>query len=214
MTRFFTSDLHFGHRRVIEYCNRPYADVEQMHEAMVAQWNSQVAVGDEVYCLGDFSLNPKWSDLYTPLLNGTKHLISGNHDATFPFAHHRVNKKMDKMKERYINAGWSTVSEYMELLLSNGQLVAMSHLPYSNPDTLVYDKRYLELRPENKGLPLLHGHLHKRYNKLENMIDVGFDGDLKLLSEQDVIIMLGDERSFIASPITDFYNKQALKVLE
>lgn len=35
MKTWFTSDLHFGHANVIGYSSRPFADVEEMNEALV-----------------------------------------------------------------------------------------------------------------------------------------------------------------------------------
>ena len=32
---WFTSDTHFGHAKIIEYCDRPFADVQEMNETLV-----------------------------------------------------------------------------------------------------------------------------------------------------------------------------------
>ncbi|AMR57429.1 putative phosphoesterase [Pseudomonas phage vB_PsyM_KIL2] len=48
---WFTSDLHFGHKNVIECCNRPWTCEEQDAE-IVRRWNSRVGLFDEVYHLG------------------------------------------------------------------------------------------------------------------------------------------------------------------
>lgn len=78
---FFTSDTHFGHRRIIEYCARPFADVAEMESELVRRWNERVGPGDTVYHLGDVYFG-KVAGL-PPLLarlNGGKILIRGNHD--------------------------------------------------------------------------------------------------------------------------------------
>jgi calcineurin-like phosphoesterase family protein len=52
---YFTADLHFWHKNVIEYCNRPWQDVPSMNEGLINNWNEVVHAGDTVYILGDFS---------------------------------------------------------------------------------------------------------------------------------------------------------------
>jgi calcineurin-like phosphoesterase family protein len=204
---WFTSDLHFGHKNVINYCDRPYANIEEMHEAIVKQWNFQVGPNDTVYVLGDFSLNPKWSREILPKLNGTKILVMGNHDAPFPFPY---NKKADKMKQRYLDDGWKDVLLYHELTLSNGLTVGLSHMPYNSEAGGEYDQRYMEFRPEDKGLVLLHGHLHCRYRKNGRMIDVGFDADLKLWSEQEIIDLINNEIEFVPTRLFEMYKQRSL----
>lgn len=53
---WFTSDHHFGHQRILEYCNRPFASIGEMDDALVDAWNNAVKEGDRVYYLGDFTL--------------------------------------------------------------------------------------------------------------------------------------------------------------
>lgn len=79
---YFTSDLHFGHKNIIKYCNRPFKDVEDMNSKLIANWNSVVDHKDTVYILGDFAFMPKdaaaavFSSLY-----GHKAIVPGNHDS-------------------------------------------------------------------------------------------------------------------------------------
>ena len=39
---YVTSDTHFNHKNIIEYCNRPYSSVEEMNKAIIDNWNSVV----------------------------------------------------------------------------------------------------------------------------------------------------------------------------
>lgn len=78
---WFTSDTHFGHANIIRYCNRPFASVGQMDEELIRRWNARVQPGDSVWHLGDFSMGAADTvQRYRSRLNGTVHLVWGNHD--------------------------------------------------------------------------------------------------------------------------------------
>ena len=51
---FFTSDTHFNHANIIKFCNRPFKDVEQMNDVMIANWNGVIGKDDTVFHLGDY----------------------------------------------------------------------------------------------------------------------------------------------------------------
>jgi calcineurin-like phosphoesterase family protein len=78
---FFTSDTHFCHSNIIEFCGRPFKDVEEMNEALISNWNKVVGPTDIVYHLGDFCFagSVEWHSILSRL-NGRIHLIIGNHD--------------------------------------------------------------------------------------------------------------------------------------
>lgn len=78
---FFTSDTHFGHKNIIEYCDRPFLTVKEMDENMIYNWNSVVGPKDYVFHAGDFCFGSKtdWKSKLSQL-NGIKYLAAGNHD--------------------------------------------------------------------------------------------------------------------------------------
>jgi calcineurin-like phosphoesterase family protein len=205
---FFTSDTHFYHARVIDYCNRPFKDVYKMNEHMIKVWNKTVKPFDIVYHLGDFSMGKKAHKEVVPRLNGTKILISGNHCPT-----HVSHKNHLKIQQKYIDYGWAEIYPHTkELILKNGLKVLMSHLPYAKEG---FDQRYLNFRPEDKGQVLLHGHLHGRYIKDGNQIDLGWDAhNGKILNEDELIAIINDKRINIKSHLTDFFNEERSKVSE
>ena len=55
MTVYFTADSHFGHANVIKHCNRPFTTLEEMNEALIANWNARVHKNDHVYIAGDLA---------------------------------------------------------------------------------------------------------------------------------------------------------------
>jgi len=75
---YFTADQHFGHEKIITYCNRPFQSLQEMDETIIHNWNSRVKERDAVYILGDFA----WNNIttYARRLNGLKYLLLGSHD--------------------------------------------------------------------------------------------------------------------------------------
>lgn len=94
MTDFFTADWHFYHSIIIKYCNRPYKTERAMREDIIAKHNEVVGKNDTVYVIGDVGMlgRDKLSKLKPILakMNGTKHLILGNHDEGKPFTYERM----------------------------------------------------------------------------------------------------------------------------
>jgi calcineurin-like phosphoesterase family protein len=83
---FLVSDTHFGHAGVCRFTRadgctplRPWDDVAEMDEAMIAAWNDRVRPNDKVYHLGDVVINRRALPTLARL-NGDKVLIRGNHD--------------------------------------------------------------------------------------------------------------------------------------
>lgn len=77
---YFIADTHFGHNNIIESCNRPYYNVQEMNSDMIQKWNSKVKKCDTVYILGDMFRRCENPENILLQLNGEKHLIMGNHD--------------------------------------------------------------------------------------------------------------------------------------
>ena len=39
---FFTSDTHFGHSKIIDYCKRPFSSIEEHDKTLIQNWNNVV----------------------------------------------------------------------------------------------------------------------------------------------------------------------------
>ncbi len=39
---FITADEHYGHNKIIEYCNRPFKHADEMNEFIISQHNKKV----------------------------------------------------------------------------------------------------------------------------------------------------------------------------
>ena len=82
MRTWVIADTHFGHKNIIKYSNRPFANVDEMREEIISRWNGVVKADDIVYHLGDFSMTHNKDDISNLVhrLNGRIVLIMGNHD--------------------------------------------------------------------------------------------------------------------------------------
>jgi calcineurin-like phosphoesterase family protein len=141
----YTSDLHLGHERIIEFCGRPYrfpeypyaGDVEAMNRDLIARWNARVRPEDTVWVLGDFALGDKarhkgWFDA----LRGHKKLCTGNHD---------------RSRQYHIQQGWETVERLSCIYTPRGTILMQHH-----PQTYeVLDRGHYALQ--------LCGHVHEHW---------------------------------------------------
>ena len=75
---FIIADFHFGHDGILRHCNRPFATVEEMDEAIIENANAVVGKKDTLRIIGDFAFQDHAK--YLSRLNGKKILITGNHD--------------------------------------------------------------------------------------------------------------------------------------
>lgn len=144
---FYIADCHFGHKNILRFDNRPFADLHQMEEIMVMLWNATVRKGDTVYILGDFCWDKadEWLRIIRQL-NGIKVLITGNHDLTsFPA----------ELKNQFAD-----ITEYKEIVDhgrdNSDRKVLLSHYPMPFYKRANNDKYYM-----------LCGHVH---NTAENQI--------------------------------------------
>ena len=81
MAKYYTSDLHFGHDKIIQYCKRPFADAKEQDRTLIANFNSVVGENDTVYHMGDFTYRNAFPpEHYLQQLNGQWFFILGNHD--------------------------------------------------------------------------------------------------------------------------------------
>lgn len=163
MITHFYSDPHFGHANIIRYCERPFADLGEMHRELIARYNATVGEDDFVLWLGDaFLMKAKDATALLAGLNGRKAIIVGNHD---------------RSKARMAEVGFAFAADTLTLHMA-GRRVLASHYPYAGSEGRgeKVDERYAERRPPRvKGQVLLHGHVHSKRRRDGAMIHVGVD---------------------------------------
>ena len=170
---FFTSDQHFFHKNIIEYSGRPFSDVEEMNEAMIDRFNAKVPDNGRTYHLGDFAWGDKHVAPILRRLNGIHYLVSGNHDGCHP-----IHEDAGAVR-RFLGYGFSSVDERLTLDLPIGKTL-LCHMPLKLAADPLEDRRnndkYTAYRPELEDAQyLLHGHVHERWKRRGDMINVGVD---------------------------------------
>lgn len=181
MARHFTADPHWFHKNkqgtgIIDYCGRPFKNLDEMHESMIELWNGVVKPGDEVWVDGDWTFG-KFGPAYelTQRLNGTKFLLIGNHD------------KFTTTK--YKEMGFSQVIRGAHVLeLKNGKKVILNHYPEypdwylnMNPVFRKTGKEFFDQKIQDKADWLFCGHSHHHWRSkvdkvwYRRIINVGVD---------------------------------------
>lgn len=150
MAIYFTADTHFGHDAIRTLADRPFATVEAMDNELVHRWNTIVKPGDTVWHVGDFAHRSSKSIAdYRSRLNGTIHLVLGNHDTTI------------SGKNASLFASVQTMAEVNTV----GKTIILCHYPLRE-----WDKAW-------RGAWHLHGHVHGRFDEdiYGHSLDVGVD---------------------------------------
>jgi calcineurin-like phosphoesterase family protein len=147
MTTHFTADTHFGHESIIAMSARPFSNVEEMNEAMIANWNAVVATGDNVWHVGDFAhrCDLKRKRSIFSRLNGSKHLVPGNHD-----------------DNDTLSLGWASIGQIRQIVVDGQRLVLCHYGMRTWPGS-------------RRGALHLYGHSHGTLPGNSQSLDVGVD---------------------------------------
>ena len=88
---WFTSDTHFNHANIIEYTNRPFANVDEMNQELIRRWNEIVSPEDTIYHLGDVTLEGwKTAQKFLNQANGKIFIVPGGHDHRWINEYHKL----------------------------------------------------------------------------------------------------------------------------
>lgn len=159
---YFTADCHFGHKNIIEYCERPFDNVHIMDQVMFDRINESVGVDDTLYILGDFCFKGKKPIDYRIRINCQDvHLIFGNHDKRTHFYPSNLVTNMN---------GFSSIQEVKEIIYCN-QRIYLSHYPHRSWPA------------SHKNSFMLFGHVHSKLDHEDRAskrktLDVGVDNTI------------------------------------
>jgi calcineurin-like phosphoesterase family protein len=182
--KIFTSDLHFGHKRIVEFTNRAVDCNSQDNHTrwLIDLWNTQVLAGDLVYHLGDFSFFKNYNDVahVVSQLKGTKIFIKGNHDK---------REHLDQLVKDQLIAAWY---DYKEIKVKDTPTV-LFHFPIAS------------WHHQSHGSWHLHGHCHGNFKDFRGkMLDVGLDsaynlyGEHKFITEDEILQFMQHEDIYSA----------------
>jgi len=174
--QYFTSDTHFFHKDLLgmnDFAPRPFANVDEMNQTIIDNWNARVAPTDTVYHLGDIALyftrpaiksDEAVADVLSQL-NGHLELIKGNHDSRALFKYLAAHNPVDHGQEKY------TFHDV-------GALIKYDHRQY-------YMTHYPMMLGIVKQIVNLHGHIHHYAVPVKENINVGVDTpETRYLKEQ------------------------------
>lgn len=165
---FFTSDLHFEHRNIIKYTNRPWTFEDQTAQ-LVDRWNAKVGMDDDVYHLGDFTFATHKgfyrTDNIIRHLHGNIHFIRGNH------CEPALWQMIEDANIPHVN--W--IKDYAEIKVE-GQKIILCHFPFTIWNAC------------HHGSWHLHGHCHGSFKGKGKILDVGIDNhpDHQVFSFEEV----------------------------
>lgn len=150
---YFISDTHWGHKNIIQYSKRPFTNVDEMNEALIANWNKLVKPEDTVYHLGDFAFMTYREFKNTcRRLNGSINVILGNHDNVI------TNNVRDLISSNSLNS----VQDYKEIKAGGKNFVLFHY------GQRVWNKSH-------HGSIHLYGHSHGSLPPFGKSVDVGVD---------------------------------------
>ncbi len=205
MTRFFTADLHLGHRNIARYeparartagVPEPLGPVDDETQArldgyLIDRWNATVGPDDEVWVLGDLCMGRLDRTLeQVRRLTGRIVLVPGNHDRVWA-----GDRRRDEWWDRYLDVGVDEIVDgTASLELLDGTTVDLDHFPYEGDSQ--DDDRHVEWRPVDRGRVLLHGHVHSTWRTNGRMINVGVDAwDHAPIPEPQVVALVAEAAS-------------------
>lgn len=156
---YFISDLHFGHEKVIEHAGRPFANVVEMDETLIRNWNDRVKGNDTVYIIGDLGFDKFDAPKVLHKLKGRKVLIAGNHDAPW------LKKCGFAKTDRAGNVEFCDYSEYFKKIARyeethiDGMNLTLCHYP-------MVEWKNSRIKFGTKIGYLIHGHTHCRVDDM------------------------------------------------
>lgn len=117
----------------MNYDNRPFDNLDEMHTYIFEKWNEKITNGDTVYILGDVSMRGKNDELISLVarLKGKKVLVRGNHDDLSDYRYKQLFHEIVDYKEITDSVDgicYKLVLSHYPIMMWNGQHRGVIHL--------------------------------------------------------------------------------------
>lgn len=142
---WFISDTHFGDKKILEYDERPFKNINEHDKQLIERWNDVIKERDFVFHLGDFSIQDfDYMKHIVNVLYGKIILVKGNYDGYILNIH-------DDAKNLFFDViDLSRIAIYDLDQPLNAQSIVLCHYPIED-----WDGKY-------RGSWHFHGHTHGR----------------------------------------------------
>lgn len=156
MNYYLTTDTHFNHTKMIEYCNRP----ENFEDIIIENILKVVKDDDILIHLGDICIGKdEENHIFIQSLKCKKILVKGNHD--------------NKSNQWYLEHGWDFVCDkfYMKF---EGKIICFSHTPQKDNgdfDINIHGHFHNALPRLLRGEYVVEGEKERNHHDLSNLTD-------------------------------------------
>mgnify|MGYP001157829576 FL=1 len=216
---WFTADIHHGHPKIIDICNRPvFLDqnvlaafsledrnlknkiYKELLDKAHNEWlikeviNKWVKKRDTIFFIGDLSMAKREeAEKFIDRLNGNKFLIEGNHDRNILHSSTR----------------FSQITQIKDFTFSRDGLnihIVLCHYPFVSWNRKPHGSWHVHGLPWN-----LYGHVHGRFRNDGLSFDVGIDnpelltftgGVYRPLNLFEIVKIMEERRKFIEDEMT------------
>jgi calcineurin-like phosphoesterase family protein len=157
---FITSDEHYGHNNIIQFCNRPFSSTEEMREIIIERHNKKVPNKPSYLTIhaGDMfwqTMSEMEARSIVHRLNGRHAFLYGNHDELME---RRVTLQKEFEWVRGVNKENTSHS-----VKFNKHMIVISH----------FAQRVWQ--NSHKGSWHVYGHSHGEIEELGHSFDIGVD---------------------------------------
>ena len=162
---WFTSDLHFGHKKIIKLCDENFDTIEERDALIIKNINNSVKANDKLFILGDISWRnfEETAALLKQIRCKNIIVIKGNHDK---------DEILNQLKEEGIIKEWHN---YLEIFSGDRRFI-LFHYPIEE-----WNGFY---KTVNKPIHVF-GHIHSNFLIHESVV-FNKDGTTRVRNKFDV----------------------------